>query len=192
VIAGLAFASAIGLIVAGLLPVHLAFVLAAVVLVLLGVIRLDDVYGAIDWPVIVLLGAMLPVGVALEATGGTELVADAILRASEGLSPVWVLTLLFASTMFLSDVINNNATAVLMAPIGLTLASRLDVNPDAFLMAVALGASCAFLTPIGHQSNTLVLAPGGYRFGDYWRVGLPLEIVIAIVAIPLLLIVWPL
>ena len=100
--------------------------------------------------------------------------------------------LLLVSTMMLSDVINNNATAVLMAPIALTLASRLEVNPDAFLMAVAIGASCAFLTPIGHQSNTLVLAPGGYQFGDYWRMGLPLEMVIVVIALPLLLVVWPL
>jgi di/tricarboxylate transporter len=103
---------------------------------------------------------------------------------------VWALTLLLVTTMMLSDVINNNATTVLMAPIGLTLASRLDASPDAFLMAVAVGASCAFLTPIGHQSNTLVLAPGGYRFGDYWRVGLPLEIVIVAVAVPMITTVW--
>jgi di/tricarboxylate transporter len=187
-----AFAVAIGMVIAGLLPVHLAFVLAVVALVLTGAVRLDELYASIDWPVLVLLGAMLPVGGALEATGGTVLVADGILSISAGLAPVWVLTLLLVSTMMLSDVINNNATAVLMAPIALTLATRLDVNPDAFLMAVAIGASCAFLTPIGHQSNTLVLAPGGYRFGDYWRMGLPLEVVITIVAVPLLLRVWPL
>lgn len=186
------FALAIVAILAGWLAVHVAFVTAAAVLVLVDAIRLDDVYAAVDWPVVVLLGAMLPVGSALESSGGTLLVADLILQVSEGLSPVWVLALLLVSTMMLSDVINNNATAVLMAPIGLTLATRLGVHPDAFLMAVALGASCAFLTPIGHQSNTLVLAPGGYRFGDYWRVGLPLEVLIVAIAIPLLLAVWPL
>lgn len=191
-IAGGTFLGAIVAIVGGWLPVHVAFMTALVVLVLAGAIRLDDVYDAVDWPVVVLLGAMLPVGTALESTGGTLLVADLILQMSDGLSPVWVLALLLVSTMMLSDVINNNATAVLMAPIALTLATRLGVNPDAFLMAVALGASCAFLTPIGHQSNTLVLAPGGYRFGDYWRVGLPLEVLIVAMALPLLLVVWPL
>lgn len=189
-IAGGAFAVAVGLILAGVLPVHIAFVSAVVVLIVAGVIRLDDAYGAVDWPVVVLLGAMLPVGGALETTGGTEIVVDLMLAITTGISPVWALTLLLVTTMMLSDVINNNATTVLMAPIGLTLASRLDASPDAFLMAVAVGASCAFLTPIGHQSNTLVLAPGGYRFGDYWRVGLPLEIVIVAVAVPMITTVW--
>jgi di/tricarboxylate transporter len=187
-----AFGLAIAAAVLDVLPIHVAFLTAVVALILTRVIRLDEAYAAVDWPVIVLLGAMLPVGGAVASTGGTALVAQAILDASSGLSPFWVLDLLLDSTMILSDVINNNATAVLMAPIALTLATRLDVNPDAFLMAVALGASCAFLTPIGHQSNTLVLAPGGYKFGDYWRVGLPLEIVITAVALPLLLRVWPL
>lgn len=191
-VAGALFGAAIGSIVFGLLAVHVAFLVAAVGLVLTGVIRLDDAYQAVDWPVVVLLGAMLPVGAALEATGGSALVADTLLRFSDGFSPVVVLVLVLVVTMGLSDVINNNATAVLMAPIALTLAERLGVQPDAFLMAVAIGASCAFLTPIGHQSNTLVLAPGGYQFGDYWRMGLPLEIVITIVAVPLLLLVWPL
>ena len=121
----------------GLLPVHMAFVATAVVLVVTRAIRLDDAYGAVDWPVVVLLGAMLPVGGALEATGGTVLVVDMMLTVTAGIPPMWALTLLLVTTMMLSDVINNNATAVLMAPIALTLASRLDVNPDAFLMAVA-------------------------------------------------------
>jgi len=184
--------AAVGTILAGLLPVHVTFVSAVVVLVIAGAIRLEDVYAAVDWPVIVLLGAMLPVGGALEATGGTVVVADIMLRGAEGLSPAWVLALLMVTTMLLSDVINNNATAVLMAPIGLTLAQELGVRPDAFLMAVAVGASCAFMTPIGHQSNTLVMAPGGYRFGDYWRVGLPLDVLIVAITVPLLLLAWPL
>ena len=192
VISVLTFGTAIAAIMTGLIPIHIAFVLAVVVLVLLNATRLDEVYASIDWPIIVLLGAMLPVGEALDTTGGTTLVANSILTLSHGLSPAWVLTLLLVATMMLSDVINNNVTVVLMAPIGLTLAERLAVNPDAFLMAVAIGASCAFLTPIGHQSNALVLAPGGYRFGDYWRMGLPLEIIITLVAVPLLLRVWPL
>jgi di/tricarboxylate transporter len=142
--------------------------------------------------VIVLLGAMIPVGAAVESTGGATLVADAIARVSAGLAPAIVVTVVLVGTMMLSDVINNNATAVLMAPIALQLSERLRVQPDALLMAVAIGASCAFLTPIGHQSNTLVLGPGGYRFSDYWRMGLPLEIVITAIAVPLLLVVWPL
>jgi di/tricarboxylate transporter len=185
------FVAAIGAVLVGVLPAHLAFVSAVALLVTLRALPIDEVYNSVDWPVIVLLGAMLPVGDALESTGGTDLVAQAILDASGGLSPLWVLALLLVSTMMLSDVINNNATAVLMAPIALTLAERLGASPDPFLMAVAIGASCAFLTPIGHQANTLVLGPGGYEFSDYWRVGLPLEIVIAAVAVPLLPIVWP-
>jgi di/tricarboxylate transporter len=110
---------------------------------------------------------------------------------TEGFGLTWVLLAVFVTTMILSDLINNNATAVLMAPIAITVAERLQASADPFLMAVAIGASCAFLTPIGHQSNTLVMEPGGYRFGDYWRVGLPLEVVITVVAIPMLLLVWP-
>ena len=186
------FAAAIAATLANVLPIHIAFVAAVAALVLLRIIRLDEVYESIDWPVIVLLGAMIPVGTAVELTGGTVTIANAVVDVSQWLPAWWVLAILLVSTMMLSDVINNNATAVLMAPIALTLAERLRVNPDAFLMAVAIGASCAFLTPIGHQSNTLVLAPGGYRFGDYWRMGLPLEIVITLVAMPLLLLIWPL
>jgi di/tricarboxylate transporter len=186
------FAAAIAATLANVLPIHVSFIAAVAALVLLRIIRLDEVYESIDWPVIVLLGAMIPVGTAVELTGGTVTIASAVVDLSQGLPASWVLGILLVSTMMLSDVINNNATAVLMAPIALTLAERLHVNPDAFLMAVAIGASCAFLTPIGHQSNTLVLAPGGYRFGDYWRMGLPLEIVITLVAMPLLLWIWPL
>jgi di/tricarboxylate transporter len=185
------FGLAIVSVVAGVLPVHVAFATAAVALTLLGVLGRDEPYAAIDWPVIVLLGAMIPVGTALEATGGTGLIADWVLALTGGLGPVWVLVALMVITMMLSDVVNNNATAVLMAPLAIDLAARLDVSMDPLLMAVAIGASCAFLTPIGHQSNTLVLKPGGYRFADYWRMGLPLEIVIVAVSVPLILIVWP-
>jgi di/tricarboxylate transporter len=185
------FATAIALVVAGMVPVHIAFTAAAACLVATNIVRPTEVYTAIDWPVIILLAALFPVGGALESTGGATLVADGILKVTEGLGVVWVLFALLVGTMFVSDVINNNATAVLMAPIAMTVASRLGVNSDPFLMAVALGASCAFLTPIGHQSNTLVMEPAGYRFGDYWRVGLPLEVVIVIVALPMILWVWP-
>jgi di/tricarboxylate transporter len=185
------FALAIGTVVIGLLPVHVAFATAAVALILIGVLGRDEPYAAIDWPVIVLLGAMIPVATALEASGGTALIAGWVLGATGGLGPVWVLVTLMVVTMLISDVVNNNATAVLMAPLAIDIAARLDVSVDPLLMAVAIGASCAFLTPIGHQSNTLVLKPGGYRFADYWRMGLPLEIVIVLVSVPLILVVWP-
>ena len=149
-------------------------------------------YDSIDWPVIVLLGAMIPIGQALEATGTTHMIASSLVTISAGFSPVVVLTIILIVTMTVSDVINNAATAVVMAPIAATVAHQLGVNPDTFLMAVAIGASSAFLTPNGHQNNMLILGPGGYRFSDYWRMGLPLEILIVLVAIHMLLIVWPL
>jgi di/tricarboxylate transporter len=186
------FVVAVATVLANLLPVHIAFLSASVALALTNVINKEEIYQAVDWPVIVLLAAMIPVGNALEVTGGTGLIAGGILRLTEGFGPVGVLVVLMIGTMLVSDVINNNATAVLMAPIAIDLASRLGVNVDSFLMAVAIGASCTFLTPIGHQSNTLVLAPGGYRFGDYWRMGLPLDGIIVTVAVSMILIVWPL
>lgn len=189
---GSLMAAAIAVVMTGVAPAHVAFLGAAAVLVLTGVLSRDEPYAAIDWPVIVLLAALIPVGTALELTGGTALVADGVMALTGGLGPVWVLVTLMVATMFLSDVVNNNATAVLMAPLAIDLAGRLDVAIDPLLMAVAIGASCAFLTPIGHQSNTLVLKPGGYRFGDYWRLGLPLEALIVLVSVPMILLVWPL
>jgi di/tricarboxylate transporter len=191
IFAGGLFALAVASVVAGVLPVHIAFIAAAAGFVMADVVKPTEIYTSIDWPVIVLLAALFPVGSALDSTGGAALVASGILKMTEGLGIVWVLLVVLVGTMFLSDLINNNATAVLMAPIAITVASRLNVSADPFLMAVAIGASCAFLSPIGHQSNTLVMEPGGYKFGDYWRVGLPLEVVIAAVAIPMILIVWP-
>jgi di/tricarboxylate transporter len=135
---------------------------------------------------------MIPIGAALQTTGGTVLIADGIVALAAGFSPVVVLTLLIIVTMTLSDVMNNTATAVIAAPIALEIAARLNVSPDPFLMAVAVAASSAFLTPIGHKNNTLIMGPGGYRFGDYWRMGLPLEILVIAVAVPMILWVWPL
>ena len=172
------------------LPVALAIVVAAYVL--LNILPARQVYDSIEWPVIVLLGSMIPLGVALESSGGTALIVDGITGLTEGYSPVVVLTLLMVVTMTLSDVMNNTATAVIAAPIALDIAQRLHVSPDPFLMAVAVAASCAFLTPIGHKNNTLVMGPGGYRFGDYWRMGLPLEVLIIVVSIPMIVWVWPL
>jgi di/tricarboxylate transporter len=185
------FAAAITLASSGVLylPVALAAVVAAYVL--LNIIPARQVYESVEWPVIVLLGSMIPLGGALEASGGTGLIAELIVSLAEGYSPVLVLVLLMTVTMTLSDVMNNTATAVIAAPIAVDIASRLQVNPDPFLMAVAVAASCAFLTPIGHKNNTLIMGPGGYRFGDYWRMGLPLEVLIIVVAIPMILWVWP-
>jgi di/tricarboxylate transporter len=186
------FGSAILAVAVGLLPVQIALVSAAVAMVMGGLMNLREVYTSIDWPVIILLGAMIPVGRALETTGGAGLIAESILSLSGGYPPIVSLAMLLVITMFLSDIVNNAAAAVLMAPIGLGIASFMNLSPDPFLMAVAIGASCAFLTPIGHQSNTLVMGPGGYQFGDYWRMGLPMELVIAVVSIPLIVIFWPL
>ncbi len=172
------------------LPIALGLVVAAYVL--FNIVPIREVYDSVEWPVIVLLGSMIPLGGALQATGGTTLIANGIVDLSAGMSAVVVLTLLVVVTMTLSDVMNNTATAVIAAPIAVEIANRLDVNPDAFLMGVAVAASCAFLTPIGHKNNTLIMGPGGYHFGDYWRMGLPLEILIIAVAVPMILVVWPL
>ena len=172
------------------LPVALGCV--AALYVLLNIVPIRDVYTSVEWPVIILLGSMIPIGGALQSTGGTALIANGIVELSGGFSPVFVLALLVIVTMTLSDVMNNTATAVIAAPIAVEIAQRLGVSPDPFLMGVAVAASCAFLTPIGHKNNTLILGPGGYRFGDYWRMGLPLEILIVVVSVPALVIVWPL
>ncbi len=172
------------------LPVALGCV--AALFVLFDIVPVRELYDHIEWPVVILLGSMLPLGAALEAEGGTALIAQSIVTATSGLSPVIVLTVLMVVTMTLSDVLNNTATTVIAAPIALQVAGSLGVNPDPFLMAVAVAASCAFLTPIGHKNNTLIMGPGGYNFGDYWRMGLPLEIIVIAVAVPMILLVWPL
>ena len=186
------FAAAITAASVGLvyLPVALGCVVAAYAA--FNIVPIRDVYKSVEWPVIVLLGAMIPIGSALQATGGTALIANGIVDVSLGASPAWVLLLLVVVTMTLSDVMNNTATAVIAAPIALDIAARLNVSPDPFLMGVAVAASCAFLTPIGHKNNTLIMGPGGYRFGDYWRMGLPLEILIIAISVPVILVVWPL
>ena len=185
------FVLAITLGVAKILPLAIVFVLAVLIYVLLDILPVLNLYDAIDWPVIILLAAMIPVGGALESTGLTQVLASTVLSLTEGLPVYLIVGLVLVVTMFLSDIINNAATAVVMAPLSYGIASGLQLSPDPFFMAVAVGASCAFLTPIGHQSNTLVLGPGGYQFGDYWRMGLPLEFLIVVLAVPLILIVWP-
>jgi di/tricarboxylate transporter len=179
-------------ILSGWLPAAPALGMSALAMVLAGVLPLRETYKAIDWPVIVLLGAMIPVGEALETTGGAQFVADALLSLGRAWPPQAALALLFIISLLLSNIINNAAAALLMAPVAIRLAAGFGCSMDPFLMAVAVSTSCAFLTPIGHQSNTLVMGPGGYRFGDYWKVGLPLTVVVVVTAVPLLLLVWPL
>nr|WP_289094716.1 SLC13 family permease [uncultured Halomonas sp.] len=186
------FALAIAAMMFDLLPAAVAMSTAALVSLLIGVLPLRDGYQAIDGPVIVLLAAMLPVGEALETSGGADIIADALLRFGVEWPIVVSLVGLFLLSMLLSNVVNNAAAALLMAPIAASLANGFDASLDPFLMVVAVSASCAFLTPIGHQSNTLVLGPGGYRFGDYWKLGLPLSLVVMAAAIPAILWVWPL
>jgi di/tricarboxylate transporter len=188
----LVFGGAITLGMLGILPTTLAFWGAVLVYVFAGILPLRDLYREIDWPVIVLLAAMIPVSKALQTTGSTDLIANFVNQYTDQM-PAWsILVLLMVITMCLSDVINNAATALVMAPIGVGIALQMNVSPDPFLMSVAVGASCAFLTPIGHQCNALILGPGGYRFGDYWRMGLPLEILIVATGTPLILHFWPL
>ncbi len=175
----------------GLVPVEGAFTMAAVAMVLLSLVRLSEVYRSIDWPIIVLLGALIPVGAALESTGGAQLIADSLLGLEGYLPVAALLVTVMAATMLISNIINNAATAVLMAPIAMSLAGGLGVSADSFLMAVAVGASTPFLTPIGHQSNALVMEAAGLRFGDYWRLGLPLSAIVLAVAVPLILLFWP-
>ncbi|MEM7777270.1 MAG: SLC13 family permease [Pseudomonadota bacterium] len=191
-LAGGLFAVAIALASLGLLYLPIALAAVTILYVVLNIVPLRQLYDTIEWPVVVLIGSLLPIGAALEQSGGTELLARGIVDLAQG-APAWaILTLIMVVTMTLSDVLNNTATAVIAGPIAVGVAKAIGVNPDPFLMAVAVAASCAFLTPIGHKNNTLIMGPGGYRFGDYWRMGLPLEIVVIAVSVPTILIVWPL
>lgn len=186
------FAAAVASSVMGFVPLVVALAAAVAIYALFNVVAAREVYESVEWPVIVLLASLIPLGLALETSGGTKLIADSILSLT-GALPAWaILTILMIVTMTLSDFLNNVATALIAAPVGLSIAQGLDVSPDPFLMAVAVAASCAFLTPIGHKNNTIIMGPGGYRFGDYWRMGLPLEIIIVAVSVPALLFFWPL
>ena len=186
------FVLAIVATVMGLTSLEIALSAAAILMVISNIVPIRNLYQEIDWPVIILLGAMIPIGGALESTGGTQLIAASILDLGATLQPSLILAIVLVVTMTLSDMMSNTATAIVMAPVAVSIAGQLGVNVDPFLMAVAVGASCAFLTPIGHQNNTLIMGPGGYQFNDYWRMGLPLEIIIVGLSVPLLLFVWPL
>ena len=185
------FVTAVVLTSLGVLSIQISFVAAVAVLLITRFLSLEAAYQAVDWPVVILLGAMIPVGEALETTGGAARIAMLLTDLGNAM-PSWaMLGIMLVSTMLLSSIINNAAAVILMAPIGIGVAGTLGASTDPFIMAVAVGGSAAFLSPIGHQSNTIVMGPGGYRFGDYFKMGLPLVVVIVAVAIPLLLWAWP-
>ncbi|NYZ61882.1 SLC13 family permease [Luteimonas deserti] len=176
----------------GLVPVAVAFAIGVIMSMVLRTVPPREVYNAIDWPVVVLLAALIPVAGAMESTGTAALIARVLIETVGQGQPVVGLALILVVTMTLSDLMNNAATAAVMCPIAIGAAGTLGVSADPYLMAVAVGASCAFLTPIGHQNNTLILGPGGFRFGDYWRLGLPVQALVLVVSLPMLLLVWPL
>ena len=164
---------------------------AILAMILLNVIPIRNLYETVDWPIVILLAAMIPIGQALQTTGGTALLTHYLIQLTGHAAPIWILGLVLIITMTLSDFMNNAATTVVMAPIAVSIAQTLHLNIDPFLMAVAIGASCSFLTPVGHQNNTLVMGPGGYKFMDYIRIGLPLEIIIILISLPLITWFWP-
>ena len=192
VAAALVLAAAIAVTALGLLPAAIAFAAGSLLFLVFKILPPRKVYEAVDWSVVVLLGALIPVAMALGSTGAADLLALGLVDGVARGNPVIALALVLVVTMTLSDFMNNAATAAMMCPIALSTAGELGVNPDAFLMAVGIGASCAFLTPIGHQNNTLIMGPGGFRFGDYWRLGLPMELLVVCLAVPMILLVWPL
>ena len=185
-------AAAMVIVAFNILPVAIAFFGAGVLLVLFGSLTLREAYETIEWPIIVMLGALIPVSESIRTTGGTDLIAGWLSAAANMLPPTGALVLIMIAAMVVTPFLNNAATVLVMAPIAASFAGQLGFKPDAFLMATAIGAACDFLTPIGHQCNTLVMGPGGYRFGDYWRLGLPLSIIVVVVGIPLIMLVWPL
>ena len=174
----------------GYLPVSVSFMTAIVIMVILNISPMRQVYRSIDWSIVVLLAALIPIGGALQSSGATDLISHLILSLAGGDSTIIIIALLLIITMTLSDVMNNAATAVVMAPIASSVAQSLHLPVDAFLMAVAVGASCSFLTPISHQNNTLVMGPGGYKFFDYLRLGIPMELIVFIISVPLIYLIW--
>ena len=183
----------VGLIVAsvGLLKLPIVLGLVIILYCLTKIVPPREVYSSVEWPVIILLASVIPLGAALESNGTTEIIVQILTKYASSMEPWLIIAIIMIITMTLSDILNNTATTLVIAPISIQLAQTLNLNTDTFLMAVAVSASCAFLTPIGHKNNTIILGPGGYRFGDYWRMGLVLEVLIIITSIPLLLIFWP-
>jgi di/tricarboxylate transporter len=184
-------AAAMILVALHVLPVAIAFFAAAVLVLLTRALSLREAYSVIDWPILVMLGALIPVSDALRTTGGTDLIAGWLSATSQQLPPLGTLALIMVAAMAVTPFLNNAATVLVMAPIAASFAKTLGFNPDPFLMAVAIGAACDFLTPIGHQCNTLVMGAGGYRFGDYWKLGLPLSIMVLFLGVPLIATFWP-
>lgn len=183
--------AAMGSTALGIVPVALAFFAAAVAMVMVRAISLRQVYEVVEWPIVLMLATLIPVSSALQSTGGTDLVAGWLSAAAADLPAYGALTLILGVAMLVTPFLNNAATVLVMAPIAASFSASLGYRPDAFLMAVAIGAGCDFLTPIGHQCNTLVMGPGGYRFADYPRLGIPLSILVIVIAVPALLFVWP-
>ncbi|WP_207460568.1 SLC13 family permease [Azospirillum sp. SYSU D00513] len=175
-----------------ILPVTIAFLAAAAAMILSGVLTAEEAYNAVEWPILVLLGALIPVSGTLESTGGTEVIAAGLAQVAAMIPPTACITLIMAAAMAVTPFLNNAATVLVMAPIGASLAQQLGLSPDPFLMAVAVGAGSDFLTPIGHQCNTLVMGPGGYRFADYPRLGVPLSLLVLVLGTFLIAWVWPL
>jgi di/tricarboxylate transporter len=187
----LVLAAAMLLVATQVVPVAFGFFGAAVVLVIARSISLREAYDEMDWPLLVLIGSLIPVSAAMQSTGATDLIATWLSAAGGALPPHGALALILVAGMAVTPFLNNAATVLVMAPIAAQFANGIGYSPDPFLMAVALGAACDFLTPIGHQSNTLVMGPGGYRFGDYWRLGLPLSILVIVIGTPLIALVFP-
>ena len=183
---------AMAFVAANVIPVPIAFFAAAVAMLLIRALTLREAYEAVDWPILVMLGALIPVSDSLRTTGGTDLIAGALSSAAQNLPPIGALALIMIAAMAVTPFLNNAATVLVMAPIAASFAKTLGYSPDPFLMAIAIGAACDFLTPVGHQCNTLVMGPGGYRFGDYWRLGLPLSIMVVLAGMPLIALFWPL
>ena len=178
------------LVIFNYVPIVVAFLICVIGFVSSKLLTGEGVYRHIDWPVVILLAAMIPIGNTLISYGITDSVSGYLAGLSSAIDYVWLIVLIMIITMFLSDIINNAATAVIMAPLAVSLAEKINQPIEPFLMSVAIGASCAFLSPIGHQCNTLVMAPGNYKFGDYWKVGLPLEILIVLISVPAIVFYW--
>jgi len=183
---------AMAFVAANAIPVSIAFFSAAVAMLLIRALTLREAYEAVDWPILVMLGALIPVSDSLRTTGGTDVVAGLLSGAAQNLPAIGALALIMVAAMAVTPFLNNAATVLVMAPIAASFAKTLGYSPDPFLMAIAIGAACDFLTPVGHQCNTLVMGPGGYKFGDYWRLGLPLSIMVVLAGIPLIALFWPL
>jgi di/tricarboxylate transporter len=182
---------AMAFVAANVIPVSIAFFAAAVAMLVIRALTLREAYEAVDWPILVMLGALIPVSDSLRTTGGTDLIAHLLSNAAQNLPPIGALALIMLAAMAVTPFLNNAATVLVMAPIAASFAKSLGYSPDPFLMAIAIGAACDFLTPVGHQCNTLVMGPGGYRFGDYWRLGLPLSIMVVLAGVPLIALFWP-